>query len=68
MTDLEREPILLVLENVLDGAIAVGAEPFGARTGRVEPVHPVEPAQAHQPEARAVALLGMRPALQDHRS
>ena len=37
---VEREPILLVGESVLDGAIAVGAEALGARTGRVEPVHP----------------------------
>ena len=62
---VEREPILLVDENVLDRAIAVGAEPLGARTGGVEPVQPVDPAQAHEPEARAIALLRMGAALED---
>ena len=62
---VEREPILLVGENVLDGAIAVGAEAFGARTGRVEPVQPMGTAQAHEPETRAIALLWMRTALED---
>ena len=62
---VEREPVLLVGENVLDRAIAVGAEPLGARTGGVEPVQPVDPAQPHEPETRAIALLGMRAAFED---
>ena len=62
---VEREPILLVGENVLDGAIAIGAEPFSARAGGVEPLQPVDPAQAHEPEARAIALLRMRATFED---
>ena len=62
---VEREPILLVDENVLDRAIAVGAEPLGARTGRVKSVQPVDPTQAHEPEARAVPLLRMRATFED---
>ena len=64
---VERKPVLLVGENVLDGAIAIGAEPLGARTGRVEPVQPVDPTEAHEPEARAIALLGMRTPFEDAR-
>lgn len=62
---LKGEPVLLVDENVFDGAIAIGAQPLGAGARRVEAIGAVEPAQAHQSEARAVALLRMRPALQD---
>ena len=62
---VEREPILLVDENVLDRAIAIGAQPFGAATRRVQPVQPVDAAQSHEPQAGAIALLGMRPAFED---
>ena len=62
---VEREPILLVDENVLDRAIAVGAEPLGARTGGVEPVHPVDPAEPHEAETGAIPLLRMRAAFED---
>ena len=65
---LERKPVLLVGENVLDRPQAIGAESFRPITGGLEPIGPVEPAEAHQPEARAVALFGMRTALQDARS
>jgi hypothetical protein len=64
---VEREPILLVRENVLDGAKAIGAELLGARTGRVQSVHPMDAAQAHEPQARAIALLRMRAAFEDAR-
>ena len=62
---LEREPVLLVHENVFDRAIAIGAEPLGAVTRGFEPVGAMDPAEPHQPETRAVALLGVRPVLQD---
>ena len=62
---LEREPVLLVGENVLDRAQAIGAESRRPITRRFEPIGPVDAAEAHQPEARAVALFGMRTALQN---
>ena len=62
---LEREPVLLVGENVLDRAQPIGAESLRPITRGLEPIGPVEPAEAHQPEAGAVALFGMRAALQD---
>src|SRR5258708_12966226 len=62
---VEREPILLVGENVLDGAKAIGAEPLGPRAGRVQSVHPVDATQAHQSQARAIALLRVRAAFED---
>ena len=62
---VEREPILLVGENVLDGAIAVGAQSLSTRTGRVEPVQSVDAAEAHKAETRAIALLGMRAPLKN---
>src|SRR4051794_9017262 len=58
---LEREPILLMLENVFDGAVAIGAEPLRAATRGFESVRAVDSAQAHQPQAGAIALLGMSP-------
>ena len=62
---LEREPILLVDENVFDRAIAMGAQPLGTVAGGFESIRAMDPAQAHEPQARAVALLGVRPLLQD---
>ena len=62
---VEREPVLLVGENVLDRAQAIGAESLRPITRGLEPIGPVEPAEAHQPEAGAVALFGMRAALED---
>ena len=64
---VEREPILLVLENVLDRAIAVGAQAFGARTGGIEPIRAIEATQPHEAEARAIALLRMRAPVEDAR-
>ena len=64
---LEWEPILLVDENVFDGAIAIRAEPLGTVTGGVESIGAIEPAQSHEPQARAVPLLGMRPVREDAR-
>ena len=62
---LEWEPVLLVDENVGDGAIAIGAEPLRAGARRVEAIGAVKPAEAHQPEAGAIALLGMRALVED---
>ena len=64
---LERQPVLLIDENVFDGAKAIGAQPLGARTGGFQTIRAVQPPEPHQPEARAVALLGMRAALEDAR-
>ena len=61
---LEREPVLLVGENVLDRAQTIGAESLRPITRGLEPISPVDPAEAHQPKTRAVALFGMRAALQ----
>ena len=62
---VERKPVLLVDENLLDGAIAIGAQPLRAVTRRLEAIGAMEPAQSHQPQARAVALLGVRPCRED---
>ena len=64
---LERQPVLLVDENVFDGAIAIGAQPLGAVTRGFESIGAMDAAEPHQPEARAVALLGMRAVLEDAR-
>ena len=50
---------------MLDGAVAIGAQLLGAVAGGLEPVGAVRAAQAHQAEAGAIALLGMRPTLED---
>ena len=44
----EREPVLLVDQNVFDRAIAVGAQPFRPQTGGFEAIGAVDPPQAHQ--------------------
>ena len=49
----------MVFENVFDGAIAIGAEPLRAGTRGVESIHSMDPTQSHQPQAGAIALLGM---------
>ena len=46
-------------QDVLHGAVAGGAEPGGARGGRLQAGGAVGLAQAHEPEAGAVALLGV---------
>ena len=62
---LEGEPVLRGGEDVFDGALAVGPERRGARARRVEPGGAVAATQAHQAEAGAIALLGVRPAAED---
>ena len=62
---VEREPVLLVFENLLDGAKAIRAEPLGAGAGGFEPIGPVLAAEPHQPQTRAVALFGVRPPFED---
>jgi len=62
---LEWEAVLLVDENLFDRAIAIGAQPLGTVARGFEAIGAMDPAQAHQPQARAVALLGVRPMLQD---
>ena len=62
---LEGQAVLGRGEDVLDGAVAVGAQALGARAGGLEPLVAVAPAEAHEPQAGAVALLGVRAALED---
>lgn len=50
---------------MFDGAIPIGAQPLGAVTRGVEAIRPMHTPEPHQPEARAVALLRMRPAFQE---
>src|SRR6516164_577004 len=64
---VERESVLLVLENVLDGAKAIGAQVFGALAGRVQTIGAMLAPEAHQPETGPVALLGVRPSVEDAR-
>jgi len=61
----EWEPILLVDQNVFDGAVAIGAQPLRAVTRGLKPIGPMDAAEPHQPEARAIALLRMRTAFQE---
>ena len=62
---VQREPVLLVDENVFDGAIAVGPQLRRPRARGVEAVGPMDAPQAHQAEAGAVALLRMGAVLKD---
>ena len=62
---VEREPVLLMGENVLDGAEAIGPQALGAQTGGFQPVRAVVPPEAHQAQTGAVALFGMRPIGED---
>ena len=64
---LEREPVLLIDENVFDGAKPIGAQPLRPITGGFEAISPMDPTEAHQAEARTVALFRMRAALEDAR-
>ena len=61
---VEREPVLLVDQNVFDGAIAVGAQPLRPQTGGFKTIGAVDAAQPHQAETRAIALFRVRPALE----
>jgi hypothetical protein len=62
---VEREPILLVFENVLDGPEAIRAQLLGALAGRFQAIGTMLAAEAHEAQTRAVALLGMRSPFQD---
>lgn len=64
---VERQPILLVSQNVFDGAIAIGAQPLGALTGGFEPVGAVHASESHEAKTGAVALLRMRSPREDAR-
>ena len=64
---IERQPILLVGQNVFDGAIAIGAQPLGAETRRFEARGAVHASESHQAETGAVALLRLRPPREDAR-
>ena len=57
---VEREPILLGGEHVLDGAIAIGLELLGAATRRLEPVRAMRAPEPHQAETGPIALLRLR--------
>ena len=61
---VEREPILLGGEHVLDRAVAIGLELLGAATGRLEPVRAMRAPEAHEAETGAIALLRMRAPLE----
>src|SRR5580765_3642640 len=62
---VEREPVLLMDENVLDGAEAIGPQTLGAQAGGFQPVRAVVPPEAHQAQTGAVALFGMWPLGED---
>src|SRR5262245_56717020 len=62
---VEREPVLLVFENLLDGADAIRAELLGAGASGFEPPGAVLAAEPHQSQTRAVPLCGVRATLQD---
>ena len=47
---VERQPILLVDENVLDGAIAIRLESFRALTRGFQAIGAMDAPEAHQPE------------------
>ena len=44
---VEREPILLVDENVLDRAIPIGPQPLRALTGGFEAIGPMDAPESH---------------------
>jgi hypothetical protein len=64
---LEREPVLLVTENVFDGAIAIGLKALGTMTGGFQPIGAVDAPEPPQAETRAGALLRMRPPFEQAR-
>src|SRR5688572_10250619 len=55
------EPVEAVLEDRIDVAIRARLDRDGAGAGGLEPLRAVALGQAHDAEARAIALLGMRP-------
>ena len=61
---VEREPILLGFQNVLDGAKAIGAQPLGAVTRRLQAIGAMLAAEPHETETGAIALFRMRPPLE----
>src|SRR3974390_2514141 len=62
---LRRLPIELVVEDGFDGAVSFGADVDGALRRRLEGLKAVRPCETDDAEAGAVALLGMRPRLQN---
>ncbi len=62
---LRRLPIELVVEDGFDGAVGLGADLYGALRRRLEALKAVRPCETDDAEAGAVALLGMRPRLQN---
>jgi hypothetical protein len=57
---VERQPILLVGQNVFDRTIAIGAQPLGAQTRRFQTRGAMHASESHESETGAVALLRMR--------
>src|SRR5438876_2258655 len=55
-----REPIEAVLEDRVDVAVGARVDRAGAGAGGLEPLGAVALGQAQDPEARTIALLGMR--------
>jgi len=62
---LGRPPIEPVLEDRLDRSIGTGADVETAIAGRFQPLGAVLPRQPQDAKTRTVALLGMRPALEE---
>ena len=62
-----RLPVEPVLEDRLDRSVGTGADVETAVAGRFQPVGTVLAGQAQDAEAGPIALLGVRPALQDQR-
>ena len=59
---LQGQTVLGRSEDVLDGAIAIRLKGHGAGARGLKPDVAVLPAQAHDPQTGAIALLGVRPA------
>jgi len=60
-----RLPIELVVENGFDRAVGLGADLYGARRRGFDALEPIGPDKADDAETGAIALLGMRPRLQN---
>src|ERR1700681_1439544 len=61
----ERQPILLVGQNVFDRTIAIRAQPLSAETRRFEARGTVQASESHESETGAIALLRMRASGED---
>ncbi len=62
---VEGQAVLGRGQNVLQRAVAGRAQLLGSAARGLQPLGAVAPPETHDPQAGAVALLGMRPAAQD---